>query len=155
MNNLIIFDINKLCYFLLGCIIIYIYFFRYLSLIDTPCGFDEKFFAMFKLTLQTKKEKEKHGVILLDEIHLRESINVNSKRLTYIGLVDFGIDGLQSTNFDEKADHGLVIMFQSIADSYSQPIGVFASRGPVLGETIAQLVIKVCFVFSMQSDSFL
>ncbi|XP_011877410.1 PREDICTED: uncharacterized protein LOC105567277 [Vollenhovia emeryi] len=68
---------------------------RYLSLIDTPCGFDKKFFEMFKLTLEKKEEKQKHGVILLDEIHLRESINVNSKKLTYTGLVDFGIDGLQ------------------------------------------------------------
>lgn len=115
-------------------------FFRYLSLIDVSYGFDKKFFEMFKLTLEKREDKQKHGVILLDEIHLRESINVNSKRLTYTGLVDFGIDGPQSTNLDERADHSLVIMFQSIADCYSQPIGIFASRGPVSGETTAQLV---------------
>lgn len=107
-------------------------------------------FEMFKLTLDKKEDVQKHGVILLDELHLRESIDVNSKRLTYTGLIDFGNDGPQSTNIDKKANHGLVIMFKSIVDCYSQPIGVFASRGPISGETIAQLVIKVCSVFLMQ-----
>ncbi|KYN13650.1 hypothetical protein ALC57_14163 [Trachymyrmex cornetzi] len=32
----------------------YTYFFRYLSLIGTPCGFDPNFFEMFKLTLEKK-----------------------------------------------------------------------------------------------------
>ncbi|XP_011707952.1 PREDICTED: uncharacterized protein LOC105462800 [Wasmannia auropunctata] len=44
---------------------------RYLSLIDTPCGFDKNFFEMFKSALNKKEEKQKHGVILLDEIYLR------------------------------------------------------------------------------------
>lgn len=98
---------------------------------------------MFKLALAKKEEKQKHGVILLDEIHLRESINVNSKNLTYTGLIDFGSEGIPSFNLDEKADHGLVIMFQPLADFYSQPVAVFASKGPVSGEVLAQLIIKV------------
>lgn len=102
---------------------------------------------MLKITLEKKKDEQKHGVLLLDEIHLRENVNINSKKLTYTGLIDFGIDGPQATNLDEKANYGLVFMLQSIADGYSQPIGVFASRGPVTGETIAQLVIKVCSSF--------
>lgn len=108
---------------------------------------------MFKLSLQKKNKKQKHGVILLDEIHLRECIGINSKKLTYTGLIDFGIDGMQSLNLDEKADYGLVIMFQPLADFYSQPIGVFASRGPVVGEVLAQLVMKViqiCFYIILQ-----
>jgi hypothetical protein len=117
-------------------------------LIDTPCGFDKKFFEIFKLTLEKKEEKQKHGVILLDEIHLRESISVNSKKLTYSGLIDFGIDGPRASNLNEKADHGLVIMYQPIADFYSQPIGVFASKGPVSGEILAQLIIKVSSMFT-------
>lgn len=117
--------------------------FRYLSLIDTPCGFDTKFFEMFRLALGKKEERQKHGVILLDEIHLRESINVNSKNLTYTGLIDFGSEGIPSFNLDEKADYGLVIMFQPLADFYSQPVAVFASKGPVSGEVLAQLIIKV------------
>lgn len=98
---------------------------------------------MFKLALQKKREIEKHGIILLDEINLRECISINSKKLTYNGLIDFGIDGMQSLTLDDKANHGLVIMFQPLADFYSQPIGVFASKGPVSGEVLTQLVVKV------------
>ncbi|XP_020298903.1 uncharacterized protein LOC109863121, partial [Pseudomyrmex gracilis] len=115
---------------------------RYLSLIDSSCGFDMRFFEMFKLALDKKEEIQKHGVILLDEIHLRESVNVNSKNLTYTGLIDFGSENIRPINLDETADHGLVIMFQPLADFYSQPIAVFASKGSVVGEVLAQLIIK-------------
>lgn len=101
---------------------------------------------MFKLALQKKEEKQKHGIILLDEIHVRECITVNSKKLTYNGLIDFGIDRMQSLTLDDKADHGLVIMFQPLADFYCQPIGVFASKGPVTGVVLAQLIIKVIYL---------
>ncbi|XP_025155068.1 uncharacterized protein LOC112588640 [Harpegnathos saltator] len=33
-------------------------------------------------------------------------------------------------------------MFQPLADFYSQPVAVFASKAPVSGEVLAQLVIK-------------
>lgn len=46
------------------------------------------------------------------------------ENLTYTGLIDFGDEGIPSINLDEKADHGLVIMFQLLADFYSQPIAV-------------------------------
>lgn len=98
---------------------------------------------MFKLALDKKQEYQKHGIILLDEIHLRECVNVNSKNLTYTGLINFGTDGKKPYDLDEKADHGLVIMFHPLADFYSQPIAVFASRGPVSGVVLAQLIIKV------------
>lgn len=90
-----------------------------------------------------KEKRQKHGEILLDEIHLRESINVNSKNFTYTGLIDFGSENIRPVYLDEKADHGLLIMFQPLADFYSQPIAVFASKGSVTGEILAQLIIKV------------
>ena len=33
-------------------------------------------------------------------------------------------------------------MFHPLADEYTQPIAVFASRGPVKGHLLAQLVVK-------------
>lgn len=118
-------------------------YFSYLSLISTSCGFDEKFVELLKISLNKKSDIQKHGILLLDEISVRESVSVRSKTLTYCGLIDFGVDGYQASNLDEKADHALVIMFQPLADSYSQPIAVFASKGPVHGEVLAQLIIKV------------
>ncbi|XP_033212132.1 uncharacterized protein LOC117169735 [Belonocnema kinseyi] len=39
-------------------------------------------------------------------------------------------------------DHGLVIMFQPLYDNYSQPIAVFASKGPTHGDAVVKLVIQ-------------
>jgi len=62
----------------------------------------------------------------LDEIFLRSSIAVNSRTLTYSGLED--------CKEADKADHGLVLMWRSLGDNFTQPIAVFASKGPVKGE---------------------
>lgn len=73
---------------------------------------------------------QKHGVLVFDEICVRESINVNCQTLTYSGLEDFGSE-VNSSGL--KANHCLVFLFQSLTANFSQPIAVFASRGPVKG----------------------
>jgi len=56
--------------------------------------------------------------------------------LTYHGLEDFG-EGLDiETRASEKANHALVLMLQTLADSIHQPIAVFTSRGPVKGDNV-------------------
>lgn len=74
--------------------------------------------------------QQKHGMLIFDEIFLRESINVNSQTLTYSGLEDFGGE-VKSTGL--KANHGLVFLFQSLTVNFTQPIAVFTSKGPVKG----------------------
>jgi len=51
-------------------------------------------------------KEQRHGMLIYDEIMLRESIDVDSKTLTYTGIEDFG----QETS-GLKANHGLVIMY--------------------------------------------
>lgn len=69
---------------------------------------------------------------------LRESLSVNSRSLTYIGLEDFGEDNKELKKFNNlKANHGLVLMWQSLAENMVQPIAVFASAGPVKGNSIS------------------
>ncbi|XP_072750434.1 DNA transposase THAP9 isoform X9 [Anoplolepis gracilipes] len=114
---------------------------RYLSTVNIKCGFDKHFFEMFKKYIE-KKSLQKHGLLLIDEISLQESISVNSSNLTYKGLIDFGKDGKKAKSLDEKATSGL---FQLLADNYTQPIAVFASRGPVKGVELAKLVIQAIF----------
>lgn len=85
--------------------------------------------------------------MIFDEISLRESISVNTTTLKYSGLIDFGDEeGLndlpKAKCLKDKATHGLVLLFQPIADSYTWPIAVIASKGPVNNLTLAQLVIK-------------
>jgi len=113
------------------------------------CGFDEQFAKLLKKHFDTKSPMQRHGVLLFDEINLRKSIAVCSKNLTYVGLTDFGDDGLQSINIEDQATHGLILMFQPLADSYTQPIAVFASKNPVKGEELAKIVIKAIAYLEM------
>lgn len=126
---------------------------RYLSIIDTKCGFDANFFELFKIFIEKKEEINKHGALLFDEIFTREIINVKIQNLTYTGLVDFGEDGPQSTNVNEKANHTLIIMFQPFGDSYTQPIAVFASNDSVSGEMISQLIRSLYISRESRSES--
>lgn len=57
--------------------------------------------------------------------------------MTYTGTVDFG-DEPQA----ELADHGLVFMSVPFGESYTQPIGVYATKWPRKGAVLAQLVIQ-------------
>ncbi|XP_071578318.1 uncharacterized protein [Temnothorax nylanderi] len=114
----------------------------YFSLINAKCGFDEEFAKLLEKHFASKTPLQRHGVLLLDEINLRKSVAVCSRNLTYLGLTDFGDDGQQSTDINEQATHGLVLMFQPLADVYTQPIAVFASKNPVKGEELAKIVVK-------------
>ncbi|KAH7943375.1 hypothetical protein HPB52_007602 [Rhipicephalus sanguineus] len=59
-------------------------------MVGMQCGFDAEFFEALKAKLDSKTEFERHGMLLFDEILVRERKSVNSKTLTYTGLVDYG-----------------------------------------------------------------
>ncbi|XP_027844862.2 uncharacterized protein LOC114125425 [Aphis gossypii] len=105
---------------------------NYLTMVKSNCGFDDKFFKLFKTKMSLLSDTEKHRVLLFDEMFLRESVNVDTKTLTYCGLEDFSEDN-SNLNSGLKADHGLVLMFQSLGSNITQPIAVFASKGSVKG----------------------
>lgn len=107
---------------------------KHLLAIKIGCGFDINFFKLFKKKFSMKEENQKKGILVLDEIFLRSSIAVNSRTLTYSGLEDFGDEIKTNSKDSEKADHGLVLMWQSLAECFTQPIAVFASKGPVKGD---------------------
>lgn len=116
---------------------------RYLSLVKPQCGFDDKFFILLKKKMTFLSKEQRHGMLIYDEIMLRESIDVDSKTLTYTGIEDFGQD-FETSGL--KANHGLVIMYQSLYANFSQPIAVFASRGPVKGMNIIFSRKYICFL---------
>jgi len=107
--------------------------------IKIGCGFDKDFFKLLKKKFDLKTEYQKKVILVFDEMLLRESISVNTRTLTYSGLEDFG-DGFE-TRSSEKANHGLVLMIQSLADNLNQPIAVFASKGPVKGKLLSNTLI--------------
>ena len=110
-------------------------------MIDTPCGFDPKFFEILKIHFDAKSLLQRHGLLLLDEIGTRKSIALNEKNIIYKGLQDFGTNETEA-GITDKADHGLVLMVQPLYDNYSQPIAVFTSKGPAPGIVLAKLIVQ-------------
>ncbi|KAH7942060.1 hypothetical protein HPB49_020112 [Dermacentor silvarum] len=118
---------------------------KYISIVGMKCGFDADFFAALKEKLEPKPNFQKHGMLLFDEIQVRERKCVNSKTLTYTGLVDHGHGGNHAESSADTAglaNHALVFMFIPFGESYTQPVGVFASRGPTKGTVLSQLVLQ-------------
>lgn len=54
------------------------------------CGFDSDFFKLLKKKFESKTDFQRKVILVFDEIFLRENINVNTRSLSYLGLVDFG-----------------------------------------------------------------
>ncbi|KAH9367695.1 hypothetical protein HPB48_007807 [Haemaphysalis longicornis] len=112
---------------------------KYVSAVGMKCGFDAEFFLALKKKLEARSEFQKHGMLLFDEIQVRERKCVESRTLTYIGFVDNG-NGNGETS--ALANHALVFMFCPFGENYAQPIGVFASRGATKGTVLSQLVLQ-------------
>ncbi|KAH6942676.1 hypothetical protein HPB50_009227 [Hyalomma asiaticum] len=116
---------------------------KYISNVGMRCGFNEDFFVALKDKVEPKSNFQKHGILLFDEMQVRERKCVNSKTLTYAGFVDHG-EGVNRAKSSATglANHALVFMFIPFGESYTQPIGVFASRGPTKGTVLSQLVLQ-------------
>ncbi|KAF0725763.1 THAP domain-containing protein 9 [Aphis craccivora] len=74
-----------------------------------------------------------HKNLLAVKIGCGESLSVNSRSLTYIGLQDFG---------NEEQTKLWVFMWSSLTENRVQPIAVFASAGPELNIELSKLVVK-------------
>ncbi|KAL4088985.1 hypothetical protein QTP88_024063 [Uroleucon formosanum] len=112
-----------------------------LLVVKVGCGFDPNFFKLLKKNFAKKSDIQKVGILSLDEIFLRESINVNTRTLTYTGLEDFGNEINHKTSSSEKAKHGLVLMWRSLADNFTQPITVFASKSADLAILVTKSIL--------------
>ncbi|KAF0715840.1 Uncharacterized protein FWK35_00024772 [Aphis craccivora] len=81
-------------------------FLRDQGLLSLPCLL-KYIFQLIKKKFINKTQNQKKGVLLLDEIFLRLSINVNSRTLTYSGLQDFGQEVEHKISSFGQVDHGL------------------------------------------------
>lgn len=50
---------------------------HYLSRVNFKCGLDENFFEAFKLKMYQKNIFQRHGILIFDEMQVREDINLN------------------------------------------------------------------------------
>lgn len=87
-------------------------------------------FAAFKKKIVTKSSSEHHSILVFDEIQVRKEMKVHAETMTYAGFADFGEVASPS---GELADHKLVFILLCIWFYYSQPVTVFASKGPTRG----------------------
>lgn len=60
---------------------------KYISMVGLKCSFDENFFKAFKMKISSKPQFQRRGMLIFDEIQVRKEISVNSKTMTYTGLV--------------------------------------------------------------------
>lgn len=119
---------------------------KYLLAIKIDCGFDPNLFKLLKKKFTTKNKFQRKGILLLDEIFLRESISVNSRTLTYSGLEDCGDEIESKLKSNLKANHGLVFMWQNLGENLAQPVAVFASHGPVKGNNIILYLLQLKYI---------
>lgn len=92
--------------------------------------------------MATKDDYRRHGILVLDEMSVRKEMRAHSKCMSYVGFSHFG-DGAETS--DNPAHHGLKFAFRAFGDQYSQPIAVFACKGPTKGTMLAELVLKAIF----------
>lgn len=64
---------------------------RHLLAVKSQCGFDHSFFKLLKKKFKNKTHTQKKGILLIDELFLCTSFDVNSRTLTYSNLENFGI----------------------------------------------------------------
>lgn len=107
---------------------------------DTACGFDDSFLHLFAKSLSKKPDIYRHGLLSIDEIATRKNVRLDPKSFKILGLADNG--DKQQVEITEKADHGMVFMFQPLMGTFTQPVAVFVSKGPACGTTIAKLIIQ-------------
>ncbi|KAJ4440564.1 hypothetical protein ANN_08709 [Periplaneta americana] len=87
-------------------------------------------------------ENNKYGVLIFDEVKLREEIQFNNATLKVDGFVDFGYL-TPDTHKHQLANHALVFMFIPFLQSWVQPVAIYASRNAVPGDILAKIFIQV------------
>ncbi|KAH8035469.1 hypothetical protein HPB51_005704 [Rhipicephalus microplus] len=107
-----------------------------------PCkyGYNEVALSTIKAHFQGKSHIRRCGVLLLDEIKLKQSVAFNKASCKMDGFVDYG--DVTSTATDKLADHGLVFMFVPLFEDWVQPIASFATKGAAPGKVLSELVLS-------------
>lgn len=101
--------------------------------------------------MREETDENRHlGVVIFDEVKLREEIQLNATSLKVDGFIDFGVN----TPMDMKtsvANHVLVFMFVLLLFHWVQPVTVYASRNATPGDILAKIMIQVILQLEQQS----
>lgn len=85
---------------------------------------------------------KRYGMLIFDEVKLREEVAFNSNSLKVDGFVNFG-DLTPEENKNEVANHALVFMFVPLLFNWVQPVGVYASKNATPGDIICKILIQI------------
>lgn len=120
---------------------------RYLRSSNTGCGFDSRFFELFKKELELFGSKMAYyGMISFDEMSVRSSIEVDMKTMTFSGIQDYGNEHERnSKNIKDQVDHALVFMFSCLYFNFHQSIAMFGSKSTTPGNVLAALFLQAIF----------
>lgn len=95
--------------------------------------------------MMDKNTYQRQEILLFDEMQVQESITlINVRKIKLTGIQDFSDNNIAtSKTADTKANHALVFMFSSLADSFTQPVAVQAAKGPTKRTCLSHLIIQV------------
>lgn len=113
---------------------------RYIDVIRIGTGISDDMIEL--LTKKISTDAERHGILMFDEVKLREGMKFNTKNMEFEGMVDFG-EFTPSGYTDKHADTGLVFMYRPIFGSWVQTVGMFLSKGPTSSSILSKLLMKL------------
>lgn len=137
-----------------------------------PCEFGLNISALsaIKNHFHDKPRRDRQGVLIFDEIQLRETVNYNHHSHRLDGFIDYGqenSDLIPEHERDSLANHALVIMYRPFNDSWVrwnmfipiyislnchcyvfqfsiqvQPIAAFATKNAAKGNAIQKVILQ-------------
>uniref|UniRef100_T1JC68 Transposable element P transposase-like RNase H domain-containing protein n=1 Tax=Strigamia maritima TaxID=126957 RepID=T1JC68_STRMM len=108
------------------------------------CGFgiNKNAILAIKQHFAAKLMNEQFGVLIFDEVKLRETVNYEKSSQSFSGFVDFG-DFTPEESKTQLANHALVFLFVPLLEKWVQPVACFAARGATSGKILAKLIISL------------
>ena len=124
---------------------------RYIDAIRADTGIAED--ILCQLQQRAKSDADRHGVLIFDEIKLREGIKFRIKDLQFEGIVDLGEFASNTGKSQQSANSGLVFMYRPLKSSWVQTVAMFLSNGPVSSSILSKMLLKL--IFALESHGFM
>lgn len=113
---------------------------RYIDVIRVETGISEDAIKLVKQRVTSPAER--HGLLMFDEVKLREGIKFNTGSMEFEGLVDFS-EFQSNKNNRLPADTGLVFMYRPIMGGWVQSVGMYLSKGPTPSSVLSKILLKL------------
>ena len=107
-------------------------------------GINEQAVDAIQNCFQNEEDEDKcFGIVVFDEVKLREEIQFNSNSLKIDGFVDLG-EFTPKGDKNVLANHALVFMFiPLLLLPWVQPVAVYASRNATPGDILVKMLIQI------------